>query len=114
MCDISIFQKNADEKHPFFTERAKNWDKGCVAHSDSTEPRNLTATKCLTETEAACYSSYMLEQKRDKLDASIADIYQPQNSTTAMFDSNYQATMLTGVVWAALGTTILYYAFTKI
>lgn len=114
MCDISIFQKNNNGKHPFFTERAKNWDKGCVAHSDSTETRYLTATKCLTETESVCYSSYMLDKKRNELDASISDIYQPQNSITATFDSNYQTTMLTGVVWAALGTTILYYAFTKI
>jgi hypothetical protein len=32
----------------------------------------------------------------------------------ATFDENYQTTMLTGVLWAALGTTVLYYAFTKI
>ena len=68
----------------------------------------------ITDTEFACYASYQLGTAREKLDASLADIYQPQNSKSATFDSNYQTTMLTGIVWAALGTTVLYYAFTKI
>ena len=68
----------------------------------------------ITENEAACYASYKLGKAREKLDASLADIYQPENSKLASFDSNYQTTMLTGIVWAALGTTVLYYAFTKI
>jgi hypothetical protein len=68
----------------------------------------------ITENEAACYASYKLGKAREKLDASLADIYQPENSKSATFDSNYQTTMLTGIVWAALGTTVLYYAFTKI
>lgn len=67
-----------------------------------------------TDNEAACYASYKLGKAREKLDASLADIYQPENSKSATFDSNYQTTMLTGIVWAALGTTVLYYAFTKI
>ena len=68
----------------------------------------------ITNDDFACYASYKLGTAREKLDASLVDIYQPDNSKTATFDSNYQATMLTGIVWAALGTTVLYYAFTKI
>jgi hypothetical protein len=71
-------------------------------------------TNGTTDNEAACYASYKLGKAREKLDASLADIYQPENSKSATFDSNYQTTMLTGIVWAALGTTVLYYAFTKI
>jgi len=66
------------------------------------------------EQEFACYANYNLTNKRNKLDANLEEIYQPQNSRFATFDSNYQTTMLTGVIWAMLGTTVLYYAFTKI
>jgi hypothetical protein len=72
------------------------------------------SSNSISPTEAACYASYKLGKAREKLDASLADIHQPQNSKSATFDSNYQTTMLTGIVWAALGTTVLYYAFTKI
>lgn len=71
-------------------------------------------TIAISEDEAACYASYKLGKAREKLDTSLADIYIPENSKSATFDSNYQTTMLTGIVWAALGTTVLYYVFTKI
>ena len=64
--------------------------------------------------EFACYSNYRLTMKRNKLDSNLEEIYNPQNGRFATFDSNYQTTMLTGVIWAMLGTTVLYYAFTKI
>jgi len=116
-CDIDKLNKDATE-HPFFTERLKNWKSGAngangcgLEHGTAT---GFDRTKCLTKDEHACYSSYKLGTTRQKLDASLVSVYQPQSSTTASFDSNYQTTMLTGVVWAALGTTVLYYAFTKI
>jgi hypothetical protein len=68
----------------------------------------------LTDKEAACYSSYMLNQSRQKLDGDLHQIYDPANSVASTYQSNYEYTMLTGVVWAMLGTTVLYYAFTKI
>ena len=64
--------------------------------------------------EFACYANYNLSKMRNKLDSNLTEIYQPQNSRIATFDSNYHTTMLTGVIWAMLGTTVLYYAFTKI
>jgi hypothetical protein len=67
-----------------------------------------------TEQEFACYANYNLTKKRTQLDSNLEEIYQPQNGRFATFDSNYQTTMLTGVIWAMLGTTVLYYAFTKI
>ena len=70
-------------------------------------------TNC-TEQEFACYANYNLTKARNQLDANLEEIYQPQNGRFATFDSNYQTTMLTGVIWAMLGTTVLYYAFTKI
>jgi hypothetical protein len=96
--------------HPSFTARLNKWKDGC-----STIPGPATSNSdCLTDEEATCYSSYMLDQTRSKLDADLTSIYRPDTATAATFDSNYQTTMLTGLVWAALGTTVLYYAFTKI
>lgn len=69
---------------------------------------------CITDAEFACYANSELNSKRKELDTSLQAIHQPHNSTSVSFDSNYNATMLTGVVWAMLGTTVLYYAFTKI
>ena len=69
---------------------------------------------CITDAEFACYANSELNLKRQELDTSLKAIHQPQNAISASFDSNYNATMLTCVVWAMLGTTVLYYAFTKI
>lgn len=116
-CDIDKLKKDT-KSHPFFTERLNKWTKGpkglngCALVSG--DALNLNANDCLTDSEFACYSSYTLGTTREKLDTSLTNIYQPQGSPTSTFDSNYQTTMLTGVVWAALGTTVLYYAFTKI
>jgi hypothetical protein len=113
-CDINTLI-NDDTNHPNFTQRLDKWrsgpngTKGCTIETDT-----KSSGECLTDNELACYSSYQLASSRQELDASLADIYQPQNSISATFDSNYQTTMLTGIVWAALGTTVLYYAFTKI
>ena len=110
-CDINKL-KNDSANHPYFTERLGNWESGCELENN--DASSLTEMSCLTDSEVACYSSYKLGSTREKLDASLTNIYQPQGSPSSTFDSNYQTTMLTGVVWAALGTTVLYYAFTKI
>jgi hypothetical protein len=67
-----------------------------------------------SDSDFACYANHNLTMSRQKIDSNLQNIYQPQNSPIASFDENYQATMLTGVLWAALGTTVLYYGFTKI
>ena len=64
--------------------------------------------------EQACYSSYMLGKSREKLDSDLQEIHRPETSRAYTFQSNLETTMLTGIVWAMLGTTVLYYAFTKI
>jgi|LauGreDrversion4_2_1035121.scaffolds.fasta_scaffold147174_2 hypothetical protein len=106
-CNAANFATDT-ANHPNFTARLNNWKSAnsCV--------HTLVSGDCLTEEEATCYSSYMLDQARSKLDADLTSVYQPDTATVAVFDSNYQTTMLTGLVWAALGTTVLYYAFTKI
>jgi len=117
MCDIDNL-RNDKTNHPFFTERLRKWKNGpdgangCIPSNASA--KTLKSTDCLTDEEIACYSNYMLEKKREKLDSSLSEIYQPESAPSSSFDSNYQTTMLTGVVWAMLGTTVLYYAFTKI
>lgn len=76
--------------------------------------KNAPTASRLSDAEAACYSSYMLNQSRQKLDGDLQQIYDPANSVSSTYQSNYEYTMLTGVIWAMLGTTVLYYAFTKI
>jgi hypothetical protein len=75
---------------------------------------NTDPNCCLTKDEAACYSSYKLGQTRSALESNLQEIYHPETSTSNAFQSNLETTMLTGIVWAMLGTTVLYYAFTKI
>jgi len=116
-CNVDKLKKDT-VNHPFFTERLNKWKSGPKGVNGCTpingDASTLNASSCLTDSELACYSSYTLGTIRKGLDASLTNIYQPQGSPSSTFDSNYQTTMLTGVVWAALGTTVLYYAFTKI
>jgi hypothetical protein len=100
-CDINDLIK----KDSTLQGRLNNWK------SNNCTPGN---TGCITDPEFACYANSMLDSKRQELDTSLQAIHQPYNSTSASFDANYNATMLTCVVWAMLGTTVLYYAFTKI
>ena len=100
-CDINELIKN----DPGLNARLEKWKLSkCITDSSG----------CITDAEFACYANSELNSKRQELDTSLKAIYQPQNAISASFDSNYNATMLTGVVWAMLGTTVLYYAFTKI
>ena len=108
-CNPAKFETDTTH-HPNFTARLDLWKSGANGINGCT----LDVSNCLTEDEELCYSSYMLDKGRSKLDADLTSIYRPDTATAATFDSNYQTTMLTGLVWAALGTTVLYYAFTKI
>ena len=85
----------------------------CIDQTTKKLHTNASVPGC-SDSEFACYANYNLTKSRQKLDSDLQNIYQPQNSPMATFDENYQTTMLTGVLWAALGTTVLYYAFTKI
>ncbi len=111
-CDINQYIKDPTN-HPNFVNRINKWDNRKIITGPiiGTSPVDDAG---LTNEEAACYASYMLSNTRAQLDSKLNDIYQPSTSVSSTFDSNYHATMLTGVVWAALGTTVLYYAFTKI
>jgi hypothetical protein len=106
--------------HPDFSQRLKNWksgENGCVSTGSAKPTECTNATDigcCLNDSEIACYSNYILNNARSNLDADLREIYQPETSRASTFQSNLEATMLTGVVWAMLGTTVLYYAFTKI
>ena len=111
-CDIDKL-KNDIANHPNFTERLDRWKSGINKMNGCIIGSGTGPNGCLTEEEAACYVSYKLGSKRAKLDASMRTIYEPENGIAATFDSHYNSTMLTGVIWAMLGTTVLYYAFTK-
>lgn len=66
-----------------------------------------------TDSDYACYANYQLNQKRQLLDPQMAELYSGEGSIQHIHNVNYDSTMLSGVVWAMLGTTVLYYAFTK-
>ncbi len=51
------------------------------------------------------------QSDRNQIDNKVAEIYGAQGTNSAAFDENYRTTMLVGVVWAMLGTTVLYYTF---
>jgi hypothetical protein len=110
MCDITQFIDNAN--HPHFIKRAQKWETSKMI--EPTVNSSTSDSASLSDSEAACYANYMLTSKRIELDKALEDINTPYESTSYTFDSNYQTTMLTGLVWAALGTTVLYYVFTKI
>lgn len=112
-CDIEKLKIDATN-HPNLTNRLVNWEStnDCRPYDKNNNPYQNNTT-CLTDDEKACYSSYKIGTTRKKVDAALENIYQPNTSINASFDSNYNTTMLTGVLWAALGTTVLYYAFVK-
>lgn len=66
------------------------------------------------DADYACYAQNSLNELRNKMDPQIADIFNPANSVRNISESNLDTTMLSGVLWVMLGTTILYYTFTKI
>lgn len=111
-CDIEKLA-NDIKNHPNFINRLEKWKSGPNGINGCQIGYKTDKDGCLTEEEVACYTNYVLSSKRAELDTSLRLIYQPQIDRYASFDSTYNATMLTGVIWAMLGTTILYYTFTK-
>ena len=66
------------------------------------------------DADYACYAQNTLNSMRAKLDPQIAALYNPPDSTMNVSELNYNGTMLSGVLWVMLGTTVLYYTFTKL
>lgn len=50
----------------------------------------------------------------DDIDTKTREIYQSPGSVSHSFNENYQTTMMVGVIWAMLGTTVLYYTFSQL
>ena len=71
-------------------------------------------TGSINQSDYACYAHHTLEEKRKQLDPQIAELYNPPDSIRNISETNFDATMLSGVLWVMLGTTAMYYAFTKI
>jgi hypothetical protein len=61
-----------------------------------------------------CKIKTVQKHMRDNIDRKVAEIYQAPGTYTRAFDENYQITMLTGVIWVLLGTSVLYYTFKNI
>ena len=73
-----------------------------------------TNTNGCNDLEYACYANYTLTKLRNDIDPKLAQLYSSTNSIEAINRSIYESTVLSGIIWAMLGTTVLYYAFTKI
>jgi hypothetical protein len=73
-----------------------------------------TSSANYNDADYACFAYYTLQNARAQLDPKIAELHNPPNSVRNGTESNFDATMLSGVLWAMLGTTAIYYAFTKL
>ena len=92
-----------------------NAKTGSLRNGSGSDSGSITTTDSLyNANDHACYAHYSLEAKRNKLDPQIAELYNPPNSIRNNSETNFDATMLSGVLWVMLGTTAIYYAFTKI
>ena len=49
-----------------------------------------------------------------QIDLNMQEFYKAQGTDSLSFDQNYQATMMSGILVAMLGTTILYYTFMNV
>jgi len=75
---------------------------------------NVDLTACTSGYQSIvdqCKIETVQKHMRDNIDRKVAEIYKAPGTNTSAFDDNYQTTMLTGLVWALLGTTVLYYTF---
>ena len=116
-CDINTIS-NIDVAESAIKKTCKTYPTQ-ICQPTFNKQTNKASTSCLINTdclpnEQACYYSYMLGKSREKLDSDLQEIHRPETSHAYTFQSNLETTMLTGIVWAMLGTTVLYYAFTKI
>jgi hypothetical protein len=73
-----------------------------------------TSSANYNDADYACFAYYTLQNARAQLDPKIAELHNPPNSVRNGTESNFDATMLSGVLWAMLGTTAIYYAFTQL
>ena len=64
-----------------------------------------------TSEQPGCKIELIQKHMRDNIDRKVAEIYQAHGTNTLTLDENYRNTMMIGVVWAMLGTTVLYYTF---
>jgi hypothetical protein len=55
-----------------------------------------------------------LEPTRDKINAQEQELYQVYGSNIESLQSNYQSTMMAGLVVAMLGTTVLFFTFRQL
>ena len=61
-----------------------------------------------------CKIRIIQKHMRENIDRKVSEIYRAPGTYTRAFDENYQITMLTGIIWVLLGTSVLYYTFKNI
>lgn len=55
-----------------------------------------------------------IQSLRSELDAKLGELYHLDNSIYSENKMNYDTTIYTGLLWTVLGTSMLYYVFTKL
>lgn len=75
---------------------------------DYAAANNVDLTKCTTD---ECKIQTVQNHMRDNIDKKTAEIYQTQGTTIRSMNENYQVMMWTGLGWALVGTSALYYMF---
>ena len=61
-----------------------------------------------------CKNDTVIRAIGDDIDTKTREIYQSPGSVSHSFNENYQTTMMVGVIWAMVGTTVLYYTFSQL
>jgi len=80
-------------------------------------PKQININTLITRTLNNTTDLYMKspiqsnQSNRTQIDNKVAEIYGAQGTNASSLEENYRTTMLVGVVWAMLGTTVLYYTF---
>lgn len=91
-------------------ESSANYTKLTKYATDNHVDLSSCNSRAISE-QPECKIELIQKHMRDNMDRKVAEIYQSHGTNTLTLDENYRNTMMLGVVWAMLGTTVLYYTF---
>jgi len=57
------------------------------------------------------YTKNLMDEIKNDIDEKIAAIYEVPGTETANYKERYEQTMNMGILWAAVGTIVLFYTF---
>jgi len=79
---------------------------------------NQLKTDSMTTSYNAAYAlkdyQNAIRIKRESMDNDLANIHGAPDSTAGSYNAKYEVAMLSGIMWATLGTLVVYYVFTRL